>query len=553
VNATLLILTWLAPLLAAPLGRRYAGRWLLPLSSVPALLTALLVPTGMQLELPWLLLGIRLGVDDTGRVFLLASALMWTVAAVYAVENLRRSADDAARFRVFFLLAMTGNFALILAQDMVTFFLGFTLMGLSAYGMVAHQRSASARHAGRLYLRWTILGEVILFCALVLMAARSGGLDFEGLRTTTPSHLAAALLVMGFGIKLALPGLHVWLPLAYAVAPSAGAAVLSGPMISAGLLGWMRFLPPGSEALSGWGQILVIIGIVQLVLGTTVGLIQRDPRAVLGYSSIAKMGVLSAGFGVSLAAPQSYSALIAVLTLYAVHHLLVKGALFLGIGFLERGIARTVTFAALVFLGLALAGVPLTSGALAKSLLKGALPQEWSSLYWLLTASGVGSTLLMARFLYLASKVSPRKVTSAIVAWTVWSLLMLSIVIAPFALGGLQASTRGWETVLLASLVAASVWIFRPQRLAGAIGRIPAGDLLYLARWRGFKRLRGLIGKYLAEDGERWKPLRKRFSGTDSTLTRRWHGLSDLPIRWPLAGTIWLAIVSLVYLSLAWV
>ena len=552
MTTTLLLSAILLPLIGASFATGRYGRWLATLAPLPALVVASIIPSANIVKLDWVLLGIRIGVDDTSRLFLLASALMWILAAVYAADCQQRS-SERTRFYLFFQLAMAGNFTLILAQDMVTFFLGFTLMGLSAYGIVADRRSVSARYAGRLYLRWTILGEVVLFCALALIAASAGGLSFEGLRTTTPSHLAIALLVIGFGIKLALPGLHVWLPPAYSRAPIAGAAVLSGPMISAGLLGWMRFLPPGFEALSGWGGTLVAIGIVQLSLGITTGLVQRDPRTVLGYSSIAKMGVLTAGFGVALAAPESASALIAMLTLYAVHHLLVKGALFLGIGFLESGVARTATLTALVLLSLSLAGAPLTSGALAKTYLNGALPQEWSSLYWVLTAAGVGSTLLMARFLYLASKMSPRKVTSAVVAWAVWSLLVLSIVITPFALAELQLSTRGWETVLLAAFVAASAWILRPQLLIHAVGRIPAGDVLYLTRGRGFKKLRALICKSLAEEGKRSEPLLARVSGNSSMVLRKWRDFSVSPLRWPVAGTIWMGVVSLIYLSLAWI
>ncbi len=265
------------------------------------------------------------------------------------------------------------------------------------------------------------------------------------------------------------------------------------------------------------------------------------------------MGVLTAGFGVALAAPDSSSALITVLTLYAIHHLLVKGALFLGIGFLERGVARTATLTVLVFLSLALAGFPLTSGALAKTLLNGALPQAWTSLYWLLTASGAGSTLLMARFLYLASKTHPRVVPAATSAWIVWSMLVLSIVIAPFVLGEYQASVRGWETALPAALLAASVWILRPKRLSRASGRIPAGDLLYLARWRGFKKLGGYSVNYLIRQWASVKLLHSMWPWIGSTLERRWHGISGLPMRWTLAGTVWLAIASLVYLSIAWV
>ncbi len=266
MTMALLLSAILVPLILALFATGHQGRWLTVIAPLPAIIVASITPSGQIVTLEWVLLGIRIGLDDTARVFLIASAWEWIAAAAYAASTLPRS-SEATRFQVFFHLAMSGNFTLILAQDVMTFFLGFTLMGLSAYGLVAHQRSASAHRAGSLYLRWTILGEVVLFCALVLIVARSSGSDFEALRTTTPSHLAVALVVIGLGIKLALPGLHVWLPPAYCAAPTAGVAVLSGPMISAGLLGWMRFLPSGSDALNGWGETLVAIGIAQVVLG----------------------------------------------------------------------------------------------------------------------------------------------------------------------------------------------------------------------------------------------------------------------------------------------
>ena len=61
------------------------------------------------------------------------------------------------------------------------------------------------------------------------------------------------LLVIGFGIKLGVVPLHFWLPLAHPVAPTPASAVLSGAMIKAGLLGWMRFLPLGEVAMPKWG------------------------------------------------------------------------------------------------------------------------------------------------------------------------------------------------------------------------------------------------------------------------------------------------------------
>ena len=212
------------------------------------------------------------------------------------------------------------------------------------------------------------------------------------------------LLIVGFGIKLALPGLHLWLPQAYAVAPAPAVAVLSGAMIKAGLLGWLRFLPPGDAALIGWGQVLMVVGVTGIFFGAIAGLLQQQPRVLLGYSSISKMGVLTAGMGAALAWPAAAPALIGALVIYAAHHALVKGALFLGLGLIERGGLRPWIWAGLGFLALALAGAPLTSGALAKSMLTTSLPDEAQYLVTLLSVAAFATTLLMARLLYLVWK-----------------------------------------------------------------------------------------------------------------------------------------------------
>lgn len=229
------------PLILAPFALARAGRWLSAAAALPALAAAWLAPVGTLLDLPWLLLGTHLLLDQTGRSFLLFSALLWLAAGVVAAA-LPETHEGRRGFQLWFLAAMGGNFLLILAGDTLTFYLGFALMGLSAYGLVAQRRSQRARRAGRIYLIWTLLGELALFAALVLLASQSESLLLADLTGPLPAS-AVPLLLLGFGIKLALPGLHWWLPGAYALAPAAAAAVLSGPMISAGLLGWLRFLP----------------------------------------------------------------------------------------------------------------------------------------------------------------------------------------------------------------------------------------------------------------------------------------------------------------------
>ena len=197
MNTFILLLVWVLPLALAILaGQRYAS-WIAVIAPLPALLAAAVIPVGSSVSLPWLLLGVELGLDETGRVFLLFSGLLWLVASLYAAGSLA-SDHKATRFRIFFLLAMAGNLGLIVAQDAVSFYLGFTLMGLAAYGLIVHPASQHARRASRRYLIWTIAGEMLLFVAVVLLAAQhSGGVSFSVLVASPPPGCVLLLFLVG--------------------------------------------------------------------------------------------------------------------------------------------------------------------------------------------------------------------------------------------------------------------------------------------------------------------------------------------------------------------
>ena len=429
--AALLSIAWLAPLLLLPLAVRERGKWFTAVAVLPALITALLVPTGTAMEIPWLLLGVSLELDQTGRLLMSTSALLWLFAAVYALLN-EATAQYNGRFRLFFMLSMAGNMLLILAADMMSFYCGFALMGLAAYGMIVQRRSQRARRAGRVYLGWTLVGELALFSAIALLSADIGSKQFSDLTHYEYPALVVALLVIGFGIKLALPGLHFWLPMTYAAAPAAAAAVLSGPMITAGLLGWLRFMPAGADGLSHWADPLQWLGLIGIVLGTVLGLLQRDPRAVLGYSSILKMGVITAVFGSALAHPQAAPGILAALILYALHHLLVKAALFLGVGEWQRTGPAPWLLAGLALLALALLGSPMSGGAGAKAELKMAAGVA-TSIGPLLLFSALATALLLGRFFWLITRRSQSLTNSAIQRSSLaWLLLVPLAFVLPF-------------------------------------------------------------------------------------------------------------------------
>lgn len=500
-----LLVALLAPLVLAVLvlapATRAAALRLAPWAPLPALGLALVAHDPFSIEWPGVLLGTTLGLDATGRVFLLFTALVWLLAGVFARGWLRSDAQ-AARFWACFLAAETGNLGVCLALDAGSFYLLFALMTFAAYGLVVHNGSAEALRAGRVYLTMAVLGEAALVAGLLLAAVAAGSHRFDALATASLSAPAAALLIAGFGIKVGVPLLHMWLPLAHPVAPVPASAVLSGVMLKAGLLGWLRCLPLGTHALPEAGLVLMLGGLAAMLLGVAAGLMQRNPKVLLAYSSISQMGYLALGVGAALAAPATWPLLAPALGLYALHHALAKSSLFLGVGLVRVHGATPARLAALALPALALAGAPLTSGVLAKAGLKQALDTldaPWPALAGaLLPLAAVGTALLMARLVWLVwdayRDVAPANAPTG--------------VHAPWLLGVLASATLAWAvappklvqgTVELAAwpdatwpLLLATVFAWLALRARWRAPALPPGDLL-LPLTRGLERLRGWV------------------------------------------------------------
>ncbi|MDO8863094.1 complex I subunit 5 family protein [Haliea sp. E1-2-M8] len=375
--AASVLLPLLYPLLAARPGWRGALRAALPLLPLPALVLAMLSATPWTLELPWLMLGSTWMLDELRRSFLLLTALLWSTAGLYAVGYL--GSEHLRRFCVFWGLTLAGNLGLVLAGDMVSFYTFFSVMTFAAYGLVVHDGSDRARFAGRVYLVMALLGEMALLAGFLLAAQAVDTLLLAdlaaGIGASDDGHLITALLIAGFGVKAGLPLLHFWLPLAHPVAPTPASAVLSGAMIKAGLLGWLLALPIGEAGWGPWGQFLIVMGFVGSLGAALFGMLQRDPKTVLAWSSISQMGLIVVPVGAALAAPGHAPVLLPAIALFALHHGLAKGCLFLAVGLVlpASRILRVLLWLLVALPALSLLGLPFTSGALAKGVMKKAL------------------------------------------------------------------------------------------------------------------------------------------------------------------------------------
>jgi formate hydrogenlyase subunit 3/multisubunit Na+/H+ antiporter MnhD subunit len=453
--------------------------------------------------LPGLRMSFRL--NSPGAMLLAAAALVWMAASVFAFAD-RRGRPDADRFAVCWLLTMAGSLGVFIAADLLTFYLVYALVSIPAYYLVADDGGVGSTRAGGVYLAFALIGEAVLLIAFVMLAAGEpgGSVDIREVVAALPASpwrdAVLALVIIGFGMKIALAPLNGWMPLAYTAAPIPAAAVLSGAAVKAGVIGLIRFLPFGA-ALPSWGEALAWVGFVSAFYGVAVGLTQKDPKTILAYSSISQMGVITAAFGMALAAGDANAAKGA--SFYAANHVLVKAALFLTIGVVATLGAGRRPLALIVAapLALSLGGLPLTGGALAKLAVKETLGDGAAGIA--AAASAAATTALMLHFLLqLARSANESVAASSGRVWS-WIALAVSSMLVPWfmfpALGGdlMDALAAGtlWEAIwpmLIGAALAAGWWA-----LGAPAPPIPEGDLVVIeeAAFRRVAPLGALVAR----------------------------------------------------------
>lgn len=484
---------------------------LAPLMALPALLIAILMPIGVAIEVPWLLLGSFVGFNQTAKVFLFFTAILWMTGGIYALGYFTDKVKNT-KFFIWFLLAMAGNFGLIIAEDMILFYTFFTLMSLASYGLVVHSNSLEALRAGRIYIILVIIGEILLFAAFSMMMASAGSIEFSVVRASfvagEVNNLMLSLLLLGFGIKAGIIGLHVWLPLAHPVAPTPASAILSGAMIATGLLGLMQVLPLGKVELPFWGGLMIMLGMVSTFYGVFVGLLQSNAKTVLAYSSISSMGIMIMAIGLGLVAPELWALILIAILVYVLQHGFAKAALFLSVGIFARPIfSKTTSKTTQVLFSLALLvpvlsliGAPLTSGFVAKKMLDTQVysaSSAWAE--WVQTLApwaSLAASLLLARFLYLiwASSVKYSQEVEVLppkTMWLSWLFLIVMVVLSPVIvfLLGIKTSAMAdlisikalisFSIILLAViLLSYTAWFITKFKPLPNSLKIPAGDML---------------------------------------------------------------------------
>jgi multicomponent Na+:H+ antiporter subunit D len=483
--SSLPILQVVVPLLGAPLcallwQRRMAWLLFLVVAAAAFACSALLAWQVSLGEVPRYALGnwpapggIEYVIDPANTPVLVLVSLIALVVAVYAGPSVEREIE-ARRIPFFYAcmcLCLAGMLGVAATGDAFNAFVFLEIMSLSSYALIAMGRRRRALLAAFRYLIIGTIGATFLLIGIGFAYAVTGTLNMADLAQRLPDvygnralTAAVAFVVVGLGVKMAAFPLHSWLPGAYGEAPSAVSTLLAGVSTKVALYAFARFTFTvfGGALVFGIlpvGLIGLVVASAAMLVASAVACFQRDLKYLLGWSSVAQVGYIIAGF--SLATPDGISAGY----LHMINHAVTKAALFAAAGVLLArlgsvdlaalsGLGRRMpwTFAGILLAGLGLVGLPPTAGFVSKWALAQALLERGQ---WFVLAAVLVSSLLAAVYVGRIVEIAwfrepveappPRSSAPAMTAMT-WLLVVMSLYfgaspVVPAALADHAAAT----------------------------------------------------------------------------------------------------------------
>lgn len=364
---------------------------------------------------PW---GIEYRLDAANAFLLVLLGTIATVVAPYAWKSVAAEVprDQHYLFYALHCLCLAGLAGITVTGDAFNTFVFLEISSLSTYVLIALGRDRRALLASYQYLILGTVGATFFVIGIGLLYLETGTLNLADLAARLEDAggkravlAALAFITVGISLKLALFPLHMWLPNAYAYAPSAVSALLAAVATKVSVYVLLRFYFSifGVGAVFGalpMEQVLLVLAVAAMFVASAAAIWQDNLKHMLAYSSVGQIGYIT--FGIGLASPTGVTGSV----LHLFNHGITKGALFLLAGCIAfrlksvrfdrmAGIGRSMpwTCAGIVVGGLSLVGVPATAGFVSKWYLVLAAVE---TAYWWIAVLPVASSLLAVAYLW---------------------------------------------------------------------------------------------------------------------------------------------------------
>ena len=329
--------------------------------------------------------GIAYQVDQLNALVAFLFSIIFFFVFIYMLESFSVELAGRALYPVYSVLFITqaGFMGVTLTNDLFNIYVFLEMASLASYALTAARGRAEDLVAAYRYLLLGTVGAVFLLIGIAYLYLLSGTLNLSDMAQRLPPLFdskvgvaAVAFISIGLFLKIAIFPLHLWLPSVYTYAPSPISALLSGVSSKVALYLLIRlFFDTFNITFIALdlSTVLLVLSILSILVCSLIALFQDNLKRMMAYSSISQVGYIV--LGIALFSPAG----IAASVLHLFNHAIIKCMMFMAIGCVVyrvgsctiadiRGMAGSMpwTAAALVIGGLALVGIPLSSGFISK-------------------------------------------------------------------------------------------------------------------------------------------------------------------------------------------
>ena len=255
--------------------------------------------------------------------------LLWSAVYIYSIVDIKK---DIVKYYFLLLLLLGSILGTILAKNLMSFYFFLEISGIVTYFLIIHKKNEISLRAGYKYIIMTLIGAFLIFLSILFVYEETKSYEMNAVMQCR-SPMVPILFLIGCLIRAGAVPVHTWLPDAHPAAPSPISAFLSGIMIKIGIYGILRIILPGFNYTTGVNASINILnnfifftGIVSMLSGVILALMQSDVKRLLAYHSISQLGYILFGIGVGSILGISGG------IYHMINHAFFKGLLFLCMG-----------------------------------------------------------------------------------------------------------------------------------------------------------------------------------------------------------------------------
>lgn len=351
------------------------------LTNLPAVLAGEVVTARID-WMPELGLNFTLMLDALGFFFALLILGIGLLIIAYGRHYLSRN-DNMGQFFTYLLLFQGAMVGIVLSDNILLLLVFWELTSLSSFLLIGYWKHLpEGRQGARMALTVTGMGGLAMIGGMLILGQIAGSYDLSVILQNReaiqadPLYLPALILILlGCFTKSAQFPFHFWLPHAMAAPTPVSAYLHSATMVKAGIFLMARMWP----VLAGtpeWFVIVTTAGLITMVLGAVIALFKHDLKALLAFSTVSHLGLITMLLGTGTA----FGAMAAVF--HILNHATFKAALFMSAGIVDHeahtrdirrlGGLRTlmpITFTIATIAALSMAGIPFLNGFLSKEMM----------------------------------------------------------------------------------------------------------------------------------------------------------------------------------------